>query len=210
MVTSFISRWSKRKLDEKAKELLSTEETQAVDKASESSDDITTEMSVAIDESQQAMTASETQSDTTVAADADKPEEMSIANLLVSEAEQSVKKAALRKLFLSEEFNVRDGLDDYDEDYSNLKTLSQSVAETLRDWVKEQPEETAEKEQAVAVASEAENADTQDNVVEQDASAEDEAQFAANETQDSELSGDADIVDEKGTDEDDETKYTTQ
>ncbi len=210
MVTSFISRWSKRKLDEKAKELLSTEETQVNDKAAENSDDITKEVSGAIAESQQAMTASETQSDTTVAADAGKPEEMSIANLLVSEAEQSVKKAALRKLFLSEEFNVRDGLDDYDEDYSNLKTLSQSVAETLRDWVKEQPEETAEKEQAVAVASEAENADTQDNVVEQDASAEDEAQFAANETQDSELSGDADIVDEKGTDEDDETKYTTQ
>ncbi|GAB2660452.1 DUF3306 domain-containing protein [Vibrio panuliri] len=210
MVTSFISRWSKRKLDEKAKELLSAEETQVNDKAAENSDDITKDVSGAIDESQQAITASETQSDTTVAADADKPEEMSIANLLVSEAEQSVKKAALRKLFLSEEFNVRDGLDDYDEDYSNLKTLSQSVAETLRDWVKEQPEETAEKEQAVAVASEAENADTQDNVVEQDASAEDEAQFAANETQDSELSGDADIVNEKGTDEGDETKYTTQ
>lgn len=50
---------------------------------------------------------------------------MSVAQLLVSEASESVKKAALRKMFLSEEFNVRDGLDDYDDDYSNLKSLSQ-------------------------------------------------------------------------------------
>ncbi|MEF1307387.1 DUF3306 domain-containing protein, partial [Vibrio owensii] len=69
------------------------------------------------------------------------PEEMSVAQLLVSEASESVKKAALRKMFLSEEFNVRDGLDDYDDDYSNLKSLSEGVAETLRDWVKEKTEE---------------------------------------------------------------------
>ena len=68
-------------------------------------------------------------------------EDLSVAQLLVSEASESVKKAALRKLFLSEEFNVRDGLDDYDDDYSNLKTLSEGVAETLRDWVKDKTEE---------------------------------------------------------------------
>ena len=36
---------------------------------------------------------------------------------------------------------MRDGLDDYDDDYSNLKTLSEGVAETLRDWVKDKTEE---------------------------------------------------------------------
>jgi len=57
----------------------------------------------------------------------------------------------LRKLFLSEEFNVRDGLDDYDDDYSNLKSLSEGVAETLRDWVKDKTEEetTLEEEQVI-------------------------------------------------------------
>lgn len=75
--------------------------------------------------------------DITANVETEKPEEMSVAQLLVSEASESVKKAALRKMFLSEEFNVRDGLDDYDDDYSNLKSLSKDVAETLRDWVKE-------------------------------------------------------------------------
>lgn len=73
---------------------------------------------------------------------------MSVAQLLVSEASESVKKAALRKMFLSEEFNVRDGLDDYDDDYSNLKSLSKDVAETLRDWVKEKVEEEPDAETA--------------------------------------------------------------
>ncbi|MCE1777230.1 DUF3306 domain-containing protein, partial [Enterobacter hormaechei] len=82
-------------------------------------------------------------SETAANVDEQKPEEMSIANLLVSEASESVKKAALRKLFLSEEFNVRDGLDDYDDDYSNLKSLSEGVAETLRDWVKDKTEDDA-------------------------------------------------------------------
>ncbi len=78
-------------------------------------------------------------------------EDLSVAQLLVSEASESVKKAALRKLFLSEEFNVRDGLDDYDDDYSNLKSLSEGVAETLRDWVKDKTEEetTPEEEQVI-------------------------------------------------------------
>ncbi|MCV5214539.1 DUF3306 domain-containing protein, partial [Escherichia coli] len=72
----------------------------------------------------------------------------SVAQLLVSEASESVKKAALRKMFLSEEFNVRDGLDDYDDDYSNLKSLSQDVAETLRDWVKDKVEDEPDAETA--------------------------------------------------------------
>lgn len=86
--------------------------------------------------------------DITANVETEKPEEMSVAQLLVSEASESVKKAALRKMFLSEEFNVRDGLDDYDDDYSNLKSLSKDVAETLRDWVKEKVEEEPDAETA--------------------------------------------------------------
>lgn len=215
MVTSFISRWSKRKLDEKAKELLSTEETQVAEKVNEHSDEINAELSTPIDESQPAIAASETETGATAANEADKPEEMSIANLLVSEAEQSVKKAALRKLFLSEEFNVRDGLDDYDEDYSNLKTLSQSVAETLRDWVKEQPEEEAEKESTIAAASENDDAEAKGELTDQDVSIEGDAAVTTNESQAQDLdieadSTDAGTVDAKGTDGEGETKYTTQ
>lgn len=140
MATSFFSRWSKRKLEETttepsdAKVVESVESTepetaQAHEELSTEAQALATEASVIETESQQ--TSSETTD----------PEEMSVAQLLVSEASESVKKAALRKMFLSEEFNVRDGLDDYDDDYSNLKSLSEGVAETLRDWVKEKTEE---------------------------------------------------------------------
>lgn len=140
MATSFFSRWSKRKLEEAtteptdAKAVDSVESTepetaQAHEELSTEAQALATEASVTETESQQA--SSETTD----------PEEMSVAQLLVSEASESVKKAALRKMFLSEEFNVRDGLDDYDDDYSNLKSLSEGVAETLRDWVKEKTEE---------------------------------------------------------------------
>ncbi|ELY1987976.1 DUF3306 domain-containing protein [Vibrio harveyi] len=140
MATSFFSRWSKRKLEETttepsdAKVVESVESTepetaQAHEELSTEAQALATEASATETESQQ------TSSETT------EPEEMSVAQLLVSEASESVKKAALRKMFLSEEFNVRDGLDDYDDDYSNLKSLSEGVAETLRDWVKEKTEE---------------------------------------------------------------------
>ncbi|WP_050932902.1 DUF3306 domain-containing protein [Vibrio harveyi] len=140
MATSFFSRWSKRKLEETtteptdAKVVESVESTepetaQAHEELSTEAQALATEASATEIESQQA--SNETTD----------PEEMSVAQLLVSEASESVKKTALRKMFLSEEFNVRDGLDDYDDDYSNLKSLSEGVAETLRDWVKEKTEE---------------------------------------------------------------------
>ncbi|HHF3254802.1 TPA: DUF3306 domain-containing protein [Vibrio alginolyticus] len=145
MATSFLSRWSKRKLEESsqhAEEITPIAET-------EQSEDSVTALSNA-DESLDALNVNEDSQapDITASVETEKTEEMSVAQLLVSEASESVKKAALRKMFLSEEFNVRDGLDDYDDDYSNLKSLSQDVAETLRDWVKDKVEDEPDAETA--------------------------------------------------------------
>ncbi|GLR03776.1 hypothetical protein GCM10007906_13630 [Vibrio hyugaensis] len=152
MATSFFSRWSKRKLDETtteptdarvvdAVESTEPETTQAHEELSTEAQALATEASATETEAKGAM-AQEASSEAT------DPEEMSVAQLLVSEASESVKKAALRKMFLSEEFNVRDGLDDYDDDYSNLKSLSEGVAETLRNWVKDKTEEEPSEEHA--------------------------------------------------------------
>ncbi|EDP60070.1 DUF3306 domain-containing protein [Vibrio sp. AND4] len=141
MATSFLSRWSQRKLDETENkdaevsnfievsepETNQVQTTQAQEESGTPADLISTEVADAL--------PAETTSEITDL------EDMPVAKLLLSEAAESVKKAALRKMFLSEEFNVRDGLDDYDDDYSNLKSLSEDVAETLRDWVKEKTEE---------------------------------------------------------------------
>lgn len=162
MATNFFSRWSQRKLDESTDEPLEVEQTleaPALTSSDSSSSeispaDLSSEMEAAAPQSLES-DALETNEEVH-AADVQDPapeatEDLSVAQLLVSEASESVKKAALRKLFLSEEFNVRDGLDDYDDDYSNLKSLSEGVAETLRDWVKDKTEEetTPEEEQVI-------------------------------------------------------------
>ncbi|MGR5131771.1 DUF3306 domain-containing protein [Vibrio alfacsensis] len=137
MATSrFFSRWSQRKLEESTTQSVETEMVESVE--STESEARQTEQVDANESSQ--VEAAEGSADAIQSEPSD-AEEMSVAQLLVSEASESVKKAALRKMFLSEEFNVRDGLDDYDDDYSTLKSLSEGVAETLRDWIKEKPEE---------------------------------------------------------------------
>ncbi|RLQ16683.1 DUF3306 domain-containing protein [Vibrio sp. SBT000027] len=156
MATNFFSRWSQRKLDESTDEPLEVEQTLEAPEltSSDSSSEVSLEMEAAAPQSLES-DALETNEEVH-ASDVQDPapeatEDLSVAQLLVSEASESVKKAALRKLFLSEEFNVRDGLDDYDDDYSNLKSLSEGVAETLRDWVKDKTEEetTPEEEQVI-------------------------------------------------------------
>ncbi|OMO30023.1 hypothetical protein BH582_17855 [Vibrio sp. 10N.222.47.A9] len=160
MATNFFSRWSQRKLDESTDEPLEAqqtlEETELTSsEASIAASSIDVEASESLDREALENESPETNEEVH-ASDVQDPapeatEDLSVAQLLVSEASESVKKAALRKLFLSEEFNVRDGLDDYDDDYSNLKSLSEGVAETLRDWVKDKTEEetTPEEEQVI-------------------------------------------------------------
>ncbi|MEZ8778214.1 DUF3306 domain-containing protein [Vibrio splendidus] len=160
MATNFFSRWSQRKLDESTDEPLEAqqtlEETELTSsEASIAASSIDVEASESLDREALENESPETNEEVH-ASDVQDPapeatEDLSVAQLLVSEASESVKKAALRKLFLSEEFNVRDGLDDYDDDYSNLKSLSEGVAETLRDWVKDKAEEetTPEEEQVI-------------------------------------------------------------
>lgn len=167
MATNFFSRWSQRKLDGPTDEPLEVEQTleapELTSSDSSSSEispaELSSEMEAAAPQSLESE-ASETNEDVHVA-DVQDPapeatEDLSVAQLLVSEASESVKKAALRKLFLSEEFNVRDGLDDYDDDYSNLKSLSEGVAETLRDWVKDKTEEDTVNEPEQAADNEEE------------------------------------------------------
>ena len=61
---------------------------------------------------------------------------------LKAQLPQRLKTRALRSFWKTNPvLACLDGLNDYDDDYSNLKTLSEGVAETLRDWVKDKKEE---------------------------------------------------------------------
>lgn len=125
MATNFLSRWSKRKLEENP-------EAKLVSEPATSNADI----------DQQTLAASESeQSELQTAASSDHTDDASVAALLVSEVDSSVKKAALRKLFLSGEFSEVDRLNDYDHDYQSVKSLSSEVAGKLRDWLHSDAEE---------------------------------------------------------------------
>ncbi len=129
MVTenTFFSRWSQRKLTAESDQALDT--TKSLNSEPVQAEPIANQSSVE--------TKSGLVSDEVVQPHSAENEEPSVASLLVSDASQELKKAALRKLFLSGEFSEVCMLDDYNADYSNTATLTTQVAQTLRQWCNE-------------------------------------------------------------------------
>lgn len=64
----------------------------------------------------------------------------SISEFLVNSVSLEVKKAALNKLFKSDNYKVIDELDDYNLDYSKVNNLSKEVVEELSFWLKKEIE----------------------------------------------------------------------
>lgn len=76
---------------------------------------------------------------------------------------EKLRKQALKAMFLKPEFNVRDGMDDYDLDYTDVKELSSDVAAGLRNWFKNKDPMDLEGQQeagAEAAAAAVEGADS--------------------------------------------------
>ncbi|EGQ7695772.1 DUF3306 domain-containing protein [Vibrio vulnificus] len=149
MATNFFSRWSERKraaIEEQ--ESLPTQETP--EQSSRGAHCIAPD----------AMNAESTRLESSsTAADGEKDlenksENTPISALLASNADEAVKKAALRKLFHSEEFNVVDRLNDYDHDYkSSIGALAPNVAQTLREWMRPAEEALTEVEPGSATCT---------------------------------------------------------
>ncbi|AEA78552.1 hypothetical protein VCLMA_A1315 [Vibrio cholerae LMA3984-4] len=129
MVTenTFFSRWSQRKLTAESEQALDT--TKSLNSEPAQAESIANQSSVD--------TKSGLVSDALEQPHSAENEEPSVASLLVSDASQELKKAALRKLFLSGQFSEVCMLDDYNADYSNTATLTTQVAQTLRQWCNE-------------------------------------------------------------------------
>ncbi|MHC9035522.1 DUF3306 domain-containing protein, partial [Cobetia marina] len=49
----------------------------------------------------------------------------------------ALRQRALRRIFMGGEHSLRDGLDDYDQDFSQMRPLAAGVAETLRRWTRD-------------------------------------------------------------------------
>nr|WP_249339263.1 MULTISPECIES: DUF3306 domain-containing protein [unclassified Vibrio] len=125
--STFFHRWSKRKLnqEEEKQPLQATFKSDASRLASASRDDRSDDNAVQ-----------------TVAVDDPNPsritkEEGTLSSLLLSQASQEIKKTALRELFFNGDFNQRDQLDDYDDDYHDQTNLASEISKTLREWLDE-------------------------------------------------------------------------
>nr|WP_299241137.1 DUF3306 domain-containing protein [uncultured Halomonas sp.] len=56
----------------------------------------------------------------------------------------ALKRRALRRMFTAENYNVRDGLDDYDHDFTKMRKLDSETSAQLRSWMRKLTEETEE------------------------------------------------------------------
>lgn len=158
MANSFLSRWSQRKFEQdKSQSEPEVTETLAVDTTTSES---AAEQDTKANESQEEKTQRVTD-DIEGMGELHSEQSESVASLLATGAEAAVKKAALRKLFLSGEFSEVDALNDYDHDYKAVKSLSSDVASKLRGWAKEQIEEEPELQTDRVVPSEDVSAQTE-------------------------------------------------
>lgn len=141
---TFFSRWSQRKLTAESDQALDTQK-------SLKSEPVQAE---SIESVSAVKTESGLESHSVEQPHSAENNEPSVASLLVSGASQELKKAALRKLFLSGEFSEVCMLDDYNADFSNTATLTTEVAQTLRQWWKETDSPQDEGEEQIAVVEE--------------------------------------------------------
>ncbi|CED58747.1 Putative uncharacterized protein [Moritella viscosa] len=163
MATNFFQRWSSRSLTAKDKASTTLSETnEAVEELTESKQfsepvyDANAEINQAVTLDKVTNDAVDKQSDISdkssddvlTIADADSVTfDSGVVSFLKQGVDKSVKKAALAKLFHSDEFNYISDMDDHTEDFSNIPKLDDSIAKQLRGWVNavlEEPEQEME------------------------------------------------------------------
>lgn len=169
MATNFFQRWSSRSLTAKNKAVATSSVTNAAvtelagfEQVVEPVDDANAQLNQTVipDEvtydvvddavDKQTAIADKSSDDVLTIADADCVTfDSGVASFLKQGVDKSVKKAALAKLFHSDEFNYISAMDDHTEDFSNIPKLDDSIAKQLRGWVKtvlEEPEQETDRE----------------------------------------------------------------
>lgn len=141
----FLSRWSRRKREAIAPEQLANVDARAV-------------------ESEIAKTpAGDTVEPANAKTDADMPpietldENSDYSPFLSPKVSQKLRSVALRKLFHMAAFNIRDGLDDYDEDFTFFEPLGDTITADMRHQMEREKEK---EEQRLAKLADDESAET--------------------------------------------------
>ena len=128
----FYSRWSKRKRQARSSQL------------DEIQDSTATQTADAINPSADCPVNQEPGEDKAVLSDCDMPdldtltEDSDYSCFFSSGVSEKLRKLALRKLFQGQSFNLCDGLDDYDEEYTSFETLGDIVTADMRFQLEQQ------------------------------------------------------------------------
>ena len=121
--------------------------------------------------------------DKPVLTDADMPdieslnEDSDFSGFMSAGVSDELRNLALRKLFKAPVFNIRDGLDEYDEDYTYFEKLGDIVTCDMKHQIEMQEQKLREAQAAEAEAAEQEEiAEIEDDDMEAIESSEDEAE----------------------------------
>ena len=171
---SFLARWSRRKHEAEhgrpAEEAEATEAPVDTDAQAPAADNGDVDDPEASGSAQQTA-AADAEADLPHPDTLDRDSDFSV--YLTKRVSSAFRRAAMRRLFSAPEFNVRDGLDDYDEDYTQFQSLGNTVTAHMRHHTErlrqreqdkaEQAERDAEAERArTAEGDEAEHATDED------------------------------------------------
>jgi len=178
---SFLGRWSRLKRTEQS-HANAPDPSQEATVTEPTSEPLTTDTA----------THPEIDSDREALTDADMPDiesldqDSNFAQFLSEGVSDAIRQQALRKLFHLPEFNLRDGLNDYDGDFSQIPSMTAEVAKQIRNWVNEHQDEL---EEALPDSPAEEESDIRPN----QAQPEDTQPQTANQSVDEDL-GEADLM----------------
>ena len=101
-------------------------------------------------------------------------ENADISGFMSPRVGESLRRRALRKIFLSAKFNVRDGLDDYDDDFTSFAPLGDVITAEMR-----RLRERLQKADAESESADSQNNDAADSKAPSDSPSESDSQSAA-------------------------------
>jgi len=130
---NFLQRWSRRKTAARDGLIAEADDLEAVGQAEDGQPATTVESETLTDVPEEAGQAAEDMpGDEDMPAIEDLTDDDDYSAFFSPRVSPDLRKKALARLFRSPKFNIRDGLDDYDDDYTTFKPLGNTVTAEMR------------------------------------------------------------------------------
>ena len=168
----FLSRWSRRKQEKDKETEVQNEQVEGSEESPASGSDAPAELIETVSDT---VEVAGIEGDIPVLTDADMPPIESLdansdySGFMSPGVSGQLRKLALRKLFAGAVFNIRDGLDDYDEDFTSFEPLGDLVTSDMKhqaEMAEKRKREAEEKETAEQLTTDSESEETAEALTE--------------------------------------------